>query len=64
MKFDSENIEYYLTPETQSMIEHLGDLHYMINDRQIEIMQVLSEACIEYEQEILRFVDTVAELDW
>jgi DNA mismatch repair ATPase MutS len=57
-------VEYYSTPETANMISYFGDLESMIMDREIEIMQALTDVCVKFEVEINNFAEVVAELDW
>jgi hypothetical protein len=46
------------------MISYFGDLESMIMDREIEIMQALTDVCVKFEVEINNFAEVVAELDW
>jgi hypothetical protein len=46
------------------MIDHFGDLDSMIIDRQIEIVQLVTEEVVKYEVEIMLFAEGIAELDW
>jgi DNA mismatch repair ATPase MutS len=43
--------------------ETLGDLHSIICDQEIEIVQKLCESILESSKEILEMVDAIAELD-
>lgn len=46
------------------MDETIGDIHAMIVDREIEIIQGLSERVLEYKVQFTELVDTLSYLDW
>ncbi|ORY26954.1 putative meiotic recombination-related protein, partial [Naematelia encephala] len=62
-KFESEENWYYKTPEMDNLDEHFGDLHSMIIEREINIMQDLTEEMKLVEPLMMAAVDGIAELD-
>ena len=44
--------------------EDLGDIHSMITDKEIEIIQVLSEKVLEYSTDFIDRVKLLSQLDW
>ncbi|KAK8844830.1 hypothetical protein IAR55_006680 [Kwoniella newhampshirensis] len=62
-KFRTGDKFYYKTEEMINLDEHFGDLHVLIVERQIEIVQVLVAHLQEVEFDLLATIDVVAELD-
>ncbi|KAI5957418.1 hypothetical protein CANMA_004422 [Candida margitis] len=54
---------YYKCNEVQDLDANYGDVHTLINDREIEIIQGLQEEVLNYEQKILDIIDGLVELD-
>ena len=46
------------------MDEELGDIHSIIVDREIEIIQKLKETIAVYEKDILETCKICSEIDW
>lgn len=42
----------------------LGDLHAMISDREIEILQELSATILQYSAQFIEISEALSELDW
>ncbi|KAI0755181.1 DNA mismatch repair protein MutS [Daedaleopsis nitida] len=62
-QFSSDSHVYFKSQEMRDMDIHIGDLHPAIVDREIEIMQVLQEKILVYDQAIGHVCDVCAELD-
>lgn len=54
---------YYKCNKVQELDEKFGDVHTLINDREIEIIQGLQEEVLDYEEKILDVIDGLVELD-
>ncbi|KAF9267356.1 hypothetical protein L218DRAFT_970816 [Marasmius fiardii PR-910] len=54
---------YFKSQEMHDMDAHIGDLHSLIVDREIEIVQGLLEEVLAYDRVICRVCDVCAELD-
>lgn len=44
--------------------ENIGDIHAMIADKEIEIMQELSKKILQYSNQLTDTVSFLSELDW
>lgn len=44
--------------------ENIGDIHAMIADKEIEIIQELSKFVLQYSSELTDTVSFLSELDW
>ncbi|KAJ7600737.1 DNA mismatch repair protein MutS [Mycena floridula] len=62
-QFSSESHVYFKSQEMQDMDTHIGDLHSLIVDREIEIIQALLEEILVHEKSISEVCDVCAELD-
>ncbi|KAG5418993.1 hypothetical protein I9W82_003712 [Candida metapsilosis] len=54
---------YYKCDKVHELDEKYGDVHTLINDREIEIVQGLQEEVLNYEEKILEVIDNLVELD-
>ncbi|KAI9470796.1 MAG: muts domain V-domain-containing protein [Benjaminiella poitrasii] len=54
---------YYKNDKTKELDENLGDIHAMIADKEIEIIQGLSEHVLIYTIEFTKIVQLLSELD-
>ncbi|KIK69506.1 hypothetical protein GYMLUDRAFT_66815 [Collybiopsis luxurians FD-317 M1] len=54
---------YFKSQEMHDMDTHIGDLHSLIVDREIEIIQTLLEEILVYDAAMLQACDVCAELD-
>ncbi|KAI5965717.1 uncharacterized protein KGF55_001080 [Candida pseudojiufengensis] len=61
--FATPTNSYYKTQEVEHLDEQYGDVHTMINDREIEIVQVLQEEVMKYETLIDMVIEALVELD-
>ncbi|KAG0236515.1 MutS protein msh5 [Actinomortierella wolfii] len=59
----TERAVYYKNSATRELDEHLGDIHGLIVDREIDILQALQERIIEYSHLMILCNDLCAELD-
>lgn len=62
-QFSSEQHVYFKSQEMHDMDTHIGDLHSLIVDREIEIVQGLLEEVLEHEELMNGICDVCAELD-
>ncbi|KAI6042638.1 DNA mismatch repair protein MutS, partial [Pisolithus marmoratus] len=62
-QFSSESHVYFKSKEMHDMDHHIGDLHSAIVDREIEIVQELSEKIVPFHDSIISICDACAELD-
>ncbi|KAG7088348.1 hypothetical protein E1B28_012352 [Marasmius oreades] len=62
-QFSSESQVYFKSQEMHDMDSHIGDLHSLIVDREIEIVQDLLEEVLVHDETIRRVCDVCAELD-
>ncbi|KAK7056880.1 hypothetical protein VNI00_002597 [Paramarasmius palmivorus] len=62
-QFSSESHVYFKSQEMHDMDAHIGDLHSLIVDREIEIVQELLEEVLVYDDRISHACDVCAELD-
>ncbi|KAI8611749.1 muts domain V-domain-containing protein, partial [Chytriomyces sp. MP71] len=62
-QFCTEKTIFYKSKQMYEMDEALGDLHSIIVDKEIEIVQRLQEAVSEHAQTLIQFSQTCAELD-
>ncbi|KAF9425765.1 MutS protein msh5 [Podila epigama] len=62
-QFKTENTVYYKNDEMRQLDEHLGDLHGLIVDREIDILQALQERIQGYEMFLLSCSEVCSELD-
>ncbi|KAJ8080499.1 hypothetical protein PM082_017332 [Marasmius tenuissimus] len=62
-QFSSESHVYFKTQEMHDMDAHIGDLHSLIVDREIEIVQDLLDEVMVHDEAICRVCDNCAELD-
>ncbi|KAL0080660.1 muts domain V-domain-containing protein [Phycomyces blakesleeanus] len=57
-----ENL-YFKNPKTKELDQDIGDVHAMMIDKEVEIIQALSERTIEAKQMLLETAEILAELD-
>ncbi|KAI7824065.1 muts domain V-domain-containing protein [Gamsiella multidivaricata] len=62
-QFSTESTVYYKNSAMRELDEHLGDIHGLIVDREIDILQGLQERIMEYSQVLVACSDLCAELD-
>ena len=62
-QFSTESTAFFKNSKMHDLDESLGDLHSIICDQEIEIIQKLCESILEFAKEILQMVDAIAELD-
>ncbi|KZT73910.1 hypothetical protein DAEQUDRAFT_702916 [Daedalea quercina L-15889] len=62
-QFSSECHVYFKSQEMHDMDTHIGDLHPSIVDREIEIVQALSERILHHAEAMQHACDVCAELD-
>ncbi|KAG0347719.1 MutS protein msh5 [Podila humilis] len=62
-QFKTEQTVYYKNDEMRQLDEHLGDLHGLIVDREIDILQALQERIQEYEVLLRSCSEICSELD-
>ncbi|KAF9961209.1 MutS protein msh5, partial [Modicella reniformis] len=62
-QFCTESTVYYKNNAMRELDEHLGDIHGLIVDREIDIMQGLQDRILEYSQLLVTCSDLCAELD-
>ncbi|KZT11913.1 uncharacterized protein LAESUDRAFT_670086 [Laetiporus sulphureus 93-53] len=62
-QFSSESHVYFKSQEMHDMDAHIGDLHPMIVDREIEIVQSLLEKILVFKEVVSHVCDACAELD-
>ncbi|KAF9095287.1 MutS protein msh5 [Mortierella sp. GBA35] len=62
-KFSTESTVYYKNGYMQELDGHIGDIHGLIVDREIDILQALQERILEYSQLLVTCSDLCAELD-
>ncbi|KAK3841818.1 MAG: DNA mismatch repair protein MutS, partial [Linnemannia gamsii] len=63
VQFGTESTIYYKNAAMRELDEHLGDIHGLIVDREIDILQVLQERIIENSELLVTCSDLCAELD-
>ncbi|KAF9141882.1 MutS protein msh5 [Mortierella sp. GBA39] len=63
VQFSTETTVYYKNATMRELDEHLGDIHGLIVDREIDILQALQERIIENSQFLVTCSDHCAELD-
>ncbi|KAG0049466.1 MutS protein msh5 [Gryganskiella cystojenkinii] len=62
-QFSTETTVYYKNQAMRELDEHLGDIHGLIVDREIDILQGLQERVLEYSHVMVSCSDLCAELD-
>ncbi|KAJ3280380.1 MutS protein msh5 [Borealophlyctis nickersoniae] len=62
-QFCTANTVYYKSDQMFELDETLGDIHSIIVDREIEIMQRLQETVLEYAETLRQAANVCAELD-
>ncbi|KAG0248875.1 MutS protein msh5 [Mortierella polycephala] len=62
-QFSTESTVYYKNGAMRELDEHLGDIHGLIVDREIDILQGLQERVLEYTNLLIICSDICAELD-
>ncbi|KAG0305462.1 MutS protein msh5 [Dissophora globulifera] len=62
-QFSTMSTVYYKNSAMRELDEHLGDIHGLIVDREIDILQGLQERILEYSQLLVICSDLCAELD-
>ncbi|KAF9124810.1 MutS protein msh5 [Mortierella sp. 14UC] len=63
VQFITESTVYYKNAAMRELDEHLGDIHGLIVDREIDILQVLQERIIENSELLVSCSELCAELD-
>ncbi|KAI8065417.1 muts domain V-domain-containing protein [Gongronella butleri] len=63
LQFTTEHSFYYKNSETYHLDNTVGDVHAMIIDRQIELIQALGERVLEFKNQLLVMTDICTELD-
>ncbi|CAO3634182.1 unnamed protein product [Cunninghamella blakesleeana] len=63
LQFTTSEYYYYKNEKTNELDETLGDIHAMIVDREIEIVQHLGENILQYQESLLLITNTLSELD-
>ncbi|SAM04069.1 hypothetical protein [Absidia glauca] len=63
LQFTTQENCYYKIDRMRDMDEEIGDLHGMIIDKQIELIQEISEQILQHRQLILTTTQTLAEMD-
>ncbi|KAJ3057389.1 MutS protein msh5 [Rhizophlyctis rosea] len=62
-QFCTANTVYYKSDQMFELDETVGDIHSMIVDREIEIMQRLQETVLEYSESLQQTAQVCAEID-
>ncbi|KAJ3042960.1 MutS protein msh5 [Rhizophlyctis rosea] len=62
-QFCTANTVYYKSDQMFELDETVGDIHSMIVDREIEIMQRLQETVLEFADSLRQIADVCAEID-
>ncbi|KAF9193313.1 MutS protein msh5 [Haplosporangium sp. Z 11] len=62
-QFSTDSTVYYKNGAMRELDEHLGDIHGLIVDREIDILQGLQERILEYSNLLIVCSDICAELD-
>ncbi|KAI8907567.1 muts domain V-domain-containing protein [Powellomyces hirtus] len=62
-QFCTSNTVYYKSDRMFELDENLGDIHSIIVDREIELMQKLQETILEYRSPLIKIAHVCAELD-
>lgn len=57
-------LQHYYNHLNLELDATLGDLHAMISDREIEIIQELSAIVLKYTVQFLEISEALSELDW
>ncbi|KAI8636815.1 DNA mismatch repair protein MutS [Parasitella parasitica] len=63
LQFSTADNLYYKNDQTKELDATLGDLHAMIADREIEIVQELAVSVLKYNTQFLDISDALSELD-
>ncbi|KAF9911820.1 MutS protein msh5 [Linnemannia zychae] len=63
VQFSTESTVYYKNASMRELDEHLGDIHGLIVDREIDILQALQERIIENSELLVTCSNLCAELD-
>ncbi|KAL0142774.1 DNA mismatch repair protein MutS [Mucor lusitanicus] len=63
LQFSTADNLYYKNDRTKELDASLGDLHAMISDREIEILQELSATILQYSTQFIEISDALSELD-
>ncbi|KAI8373882.1 muts domain V-domain-containing protein [Blakeslea trispora] len=63
LQFTTSDNLYYKNDRTKELDQHLGDIHSMITDKEIEILQALSEKVLEHTNDFIYISKVLSELD-
>ncbi|ORZ15062.1 DNA mismatch repair protein MutS [Absidia repens] len=63
LQFTTQDHYYYKNERTRDMDEKIGDIHGMIVDKQIELIQNLSVHILQYQAQLLQTARVLAEFD-
>ncbi|CAO3593344.1 unnamed protein product [Absidia cylindrospora] len=63
LQFTTQDHYYYKNERTRDMDEEIGDIHGMIVDKQIELVQNLSVHILQYQAQLLQTARVLAEFD-
>ncbi|KAK4514100.1 RNA pol II transcription cofactor [Mucor velutinosus] len=63
LQFSTADNLYYKNDRTKELDATLGDLHAMISDREIEILQELSTTVLQYSTQFIEISEALSELD-
>ncbi|KAI5955152.1 hypothetical protein KGF54_001713 [Candida jiufengensis] len=61
--FATPTNSYYKAPEVEELDDQYGDVHTLINDREIEVIQILQEEVSKYEPITEQVIEALTELD-
>lgn len=62
--FATDISTYYKSPEMNDLDEHVGDLHSIVADREIDLMNELSIAIVKVGSKLVRLAELCAEFEW
>lgn len=61
--FSNEGLSYYKSEEMREIDDKLGDIHSLITEREIEILQKLQESVLKYAAQLMKASEALARLD-
>ncbi|KAG0190399.1 MutS protein msh5 [Apophysomyces sp. BC1034] len=64
LQFTTAEYVYFKNKRTKDLDEEIGDIHVLIVDKEIELVQTLAERTLTYKTILLEMADVFAELDW
>ena len=63
-QFTANGLKYYKNEDMKNLDQEIGDIHFIINDIELLMLQELRDSVLGLQNQLLAIVKVIAELDW